>query len=216
MAYRYSKVSIVYALGCALLGWVALLIQLCILLNGSLSVPDALVKYFSFFTILTNIWVAISLTTIVIKGHADSFITATPAITATAAYILVVGLVYNIALRKIWDPQGWQLIADRILHDAMPALTILYWLLFIPKNGLKWRHPFFWLIYPAIYLVYTLILSGFTHQYPYPFVNLNTLTITEFVQNVLVLLLVFLVLGFLFVAVGRFIIVLQPNRKIEQ
>jgi hypothetical protein len=58
--------------------------------------------------------------------------------TAIAVYIFIIGLVYNIILRNLWQPQGSQKIADELLHVAVPLLYVLYWLIFAKKNPLQW------------------------------------------------------------------------------
>lgn len=44
-----------------------------------------------------------------------------------AVSIALVGLAYNVLLRHLWQPEGWQFVADELLHDVMPVLFIIYW-----------------------------------------------------------------------------------------
>jgi hypothetical protein len=40
-------------------------------------------------------------------------------------------------LRHLWHPQGWQFIADELLHDVMPLLFLGYWWFCVPKGTLR-------------------------------------------------------------------------------
>lgn len=44
-----------------------------------------------------------------------------------AANIAFVGLSYHFLLRNTWNPQGAQLLADVLMHYAVPAFYVLYW-----------------------------------------------------------------------------------------
>jgi hypothetical protein len=64
-------------------------------------------------------------------------------------YIAIVGIVYSLLLRHIWNPQGWQIVADVLLHDLIPLLYVAYWVIFVRKSSLLWKHAVWWLAYPA-------------------------------------------------------------------
>jgi hypothetical protein len=89
---------------------------------------------------------------------------------ATAAAILLVGLVYSIALRHTWVPQGWQAVADHALHDAAPPLFLIAWFLF-PHRLLAWRDVAGALIPPTAFLVYSFARGAADGWYPYHFLN---------------------------------------------
>lgn len=48
------------------------------------------------------------------------------ALTAITAFILIVGLVYQIALRGVWQPTGLQRIVDELLHTIIPLYVCIY------------------------------------------------------------------------------------------
>ena len=58
-----------------------------------------------------------------------------------AAYIAIVGIIYRLLLRQLWNPQGMQWVADVILHDVIPVGYVLYWLLFAPGRNCAGRMP---------------------------------------------------------------------------
>lgn len=190
----------------AALGWFALALQLRLVLGvneaAGVAVGETLVRFFSYFTILTNTLAAAVLTGIML-GHKGTFLARPGVQTAVAVYITVVGLVYFLILRHLWQPQGPQWLADTLLHYAMPALYVLFWLAFVEKSGRRWRDSLRWLIFPAIYVCAVLargVPSGF---YPYPFIDANELTYLEIARNGAVLLAAFLLCGLVYVAISR-------------
>lgn len=159
------------------------------------------VRFFEFFTILTNLIVAVSLT-ITLLAPATSigrFFSRTSVKTAVASYIALVGIVYNAVLQGLHEFSGAAWVADFLTHDLVPLLFVAYWLFLVPKGELNWRMPLSWLIYPLVYLPYVLIRGLSTGRYPYPFLDAGELGLGVVLVNTVVLTIVFLVLGELFV-----------------
>ena len=190
----------------AILGWFAVILQLyLIILNRVASLPETIVRFFSFFTIQTNILVAICFTFLWLKPKSiwGLFFSKPKNITAITLYITIVGLVYNAILRFLWAPTGSQKVVDELLHLVIPLLVLLYWFLFVPKKTLEFKNIFPWLIFPAVYLVYTLIRGAFFSFYPYPFVDVNLLGYNKVLLNSFFMLLAFLFFGTLFIGIGK-------------
>ena len=137
---------------------------------------ETILNFFSYFTILTNILVALSLTFSVFfpASRSGRYCLQPGTQTAIAVYISVAGIIYSIALRKIWHPEGLQVIADRILHDMIPVLYIFYRLIFTPRKILTWTAAFSWLIYPLAYLTYALLRGASTGWFAYYFPDFTT------------------------------------------
>jgi len=194
----------IYAAVGALLGWFALALQLYLMLVQS-PAPERLgtvITFFSFFTILTNILTA-SVFTAVAKHGWGKWLCRPSVQAATAVYIAIVGMVYQLLLRQLWNPQGAQWVADVLLHSIAPVGYVVYWLLFAPRAGLSWKDSVTWLIYPGVYLVYVLARGAVSGLYPYPFVDVNVLGYGGVLARSGLLMLVFLGMGLLVVAVGR-------------
>ncbi|XXF01540.1 Pr6Pr family membrane protein [Pseudomonas sp. D3-10] len=165
----------------ALLGWVGLSIQLYLILLGrwelGASLLGGLVNFFSFFTVLTNTLAAVVLTWEVTRRESAVrrwFLR--PAVrSGIAVSIALVALAYNVLLRHLWQPEGWQFIADELLHDIMPVLFIIYWGLWVPKGTLRLGHVGLWMIYPLVYFAYILLRGDLLAAYPYPFIDVTSL-----------------------------------------
>jgi hypothetical protein len=190
----------------ALIAWFAVIFQLyLIIINREVSFGETIIRFISFFTILTNIIVAVCFTLLAIKSASfrGNFFSKPQTQAAIAVYIFVVGLTYNIILRGIWQPQGLQRVVDESLHVIVPLYYVLYWFIFSPKNNLQWKNVFPWLIYPFLYLVYTLIRGAFVHYYPYPFADADKLGINKVLVNSGALFILFFLLSLFFIWIGK-------------
>ncbi|MEP7258607.1 MAG: Pr6Pr family membrane protein [Flavitalea sp.] len=195
----------VYASIGAIAGWATLLLQLYLLiLHRKAPVPETIIRYFSFFTILSNILVALCYTYALLKPKGASLFTRVTTLTAVTVYITIVGLVYNIILRPLWDPQGWQKVADESLHSVIPILYLFFWIIYVPKKELQWSNIFPWMIFPFLYIACVVIRGAFSGFYPYPFVDVTTIGYSRLLINSLLFVIVFLGFSALFVGLAKF------------
>ncbi len=167
---RAADVARVCAGVLAVLGWTALGIELTFTISGALGtggpLAPALVRYFSFFTIETNLLLALVLTTSCLRPNADSFFLRPGVRTAAVVYIIMVGAVYAILLSNLYHWTGLMLVADHILHVALPIFYPLYWLAFIEKGHIRWTYPLIWLFFPIIYFIYILCAARLQTSIP--------------------------------------------------
>lgn len=186
----------------ALLGWFAIIAQFYLLIaNGQLPLGEAIIRFFSFFTVQTNILVAVCSTALLLKP--GGFFARASTQAALLLYILIVGLVYNVILRFLWAPQGIQRLVDELLHAVIPLLYLAYWLIFAPKQGLAWKQAPAWLLYPLAYMIYVIIRGTFSGFYPYPFIDVVQLGYPKALQNAALILVLFLLIGAVIMAGGR-------------
>lgn len=200
-----SKSAILYTKLLSIVAWFALIVQFYLhMSSGRASTGELLIRFFSYFTILTNLLVALCCTYVSwypntgMGKHFSSRFTQA----AIAVYIAVVGLVYNTILRFIWEPQGLQRLVDELLHLIIPILFVVYWWVFVPKN-FSWRDFFPWLIYPLAYLIVVLIRGTFSGFYPYPFVDVSQLGYSTVLVNCIGITLLFVFFSLLFIAIGK-------------
>jgi hypothetical protein len=195
-----------YRIGAAVVAWFALVLQYTITITKP-GAPflEATVRYFSFFTILTNILVALALMFpwLAPESRAGQFFDRPSVRTAILAYIIIVAVIYHYLLAKLWNPQGWELLADTIEHVVTPALYVIDWVLFVPKGTVRWKSAFISLLFPLAYAVYTLIHGAVTGSYPYPFINVSNLGYDKVLIDMAVLVLVFLGLGVALIGIDR-------------
>lgn len=168
--------------------WFALVLQLILL-------KESIYNFFSYFTILSNLLIAISLTSEIFFPTAKiaKFLSSPTTKSAIALYILIVGLVYNLVLRGIWEPKGWQLVADNLLHVVIPLIYFIYWILFNQKNTLNWKNSIAWSYFPLAYLIYSLIRGHFVGWYPYPFLDVAKFGLSQVLINAGFVIIVFII-----------------------
>ncbi|MBT2338882.1 MULTISPECIES: Pr6Pr family membrane protein [Pseudomonas] len=193
----------------AVLGWAALLLQLYLILasrwQAGKSLLGGLDIFFSYFTVLTNLLVAVVLTCAAMSGDSAlrRFFLKPTVQGGVATSIVVVGLAYNLLLRHTWNPQGLQWLADELLHDVMPVVFMVYWLFCVIKGTLQWRDLWPWLIYPAAYFVFALVRGALVESYPYPFLEVDTLGYPHVMINAAMILLGFILVALVVIALDR-------------
>ena len=191
----------------AIIAWAGLALQFYFILQSTIgySKIKLATNYFSYFTILTNLLIAICLTSVLVSpsSRLGNFFSKVTVQSALALYIFIVGLVYNTILRGIVTLAGLEWITDNILHVVVPVLFVIYWLVFVPKRILKYKDGMPWIFYPLVYLVYSMIRGSIVHWYPYPFLNADVFGYQKVVVNIVGMVAAFFVVGLLMIAVNR-------------
>lgn len=129
------------------------------------------VNYFSFFTIESNILAGTILivTAFLIrkKKYVDDLQLWRGAATL---YMVMTGLVYVtlLASADVDVPIAW---VNAILHYIMPVAMVADWLLARPRKPIAFRRALVWLVFPIVYLGYSLVRGYFADWYPYPFLD---------------------------------------------
>lgn len=198
----------------AVIGWVALTLQLIVTVDMTTgdgrTVGHAIWRYLSFFTILTNLLVALTLTRVARARWPGGTSADVSTITDVVLAIAIVGVTYHTLLSgrvPEMGPLWWT--ADRMLHYLIPAVSVLWWLAFVPAHRRSYRDPPAWLIFPASYLVYALVRGSFDGWYPYFFIDVSTLGYGRALLNSGGLAVGMLVAGYAVVAGAR---LLAPRR----
>jgi len=186
----------------ALLAWFGVLLQLWLSIRlaqaNAKSIFAGLIAYFGYFTVLTNIYVALVATAPVFAKRlsvARWFAHRSVTGCATTA-ILLVSIAYHFLLRDIWSPQGMQWVADTVLHYIVPIAALIYWLMSSRRGSLPAWSPLVWCIYPAAYLLYALVRGELLGTYPYPFIDVTALGYAHTITNSFGLLAAYVILGY--------------------
>lgn len=206
------------------ISWLAVLLQIALAVRTVTAAGQSplvgVINTLSYFTILTNLLVAIVSTASALRSAgsnaANTLLTRTSTMSAVAVYIFIVGLTYSLLLRSIWDPTGLSLVLDVALHDVTPILYVLFWFFFVPKGTLRWSQPISWLIYPVLYVIYSLIRGAITGLYPYYFVDVKLLGYPKALLNTLLMLIGFWIVGLVVVVIDRFLGRPRLNRTTTQ
>jgi hypothetical protein len=196
------KLKTAAALLAALTAWSMLGLQLALTLQNMAAegLAAGLWRYLGFFTILTNLGVAIVAS--VMAARPDL---AGPRLRLmTAASILFVAVVYSVALRSVWHPTGWQAVADHGLHDVVPLLFLVVWLL-AGHGGLEWRYALWAVAPPLAYCLYAFARGAADGWYAYWFLDPHALGPLKLAGCIAVLAAAVLVISLGLTAIDRWL-----------
>lgn len=204
-----NKMKIAYMALLALIIWFALGLQFYISTERYLALGwsfiGSIIFILSYFTIQTNILVAVSLTAVLLKPQSawGRFFSRISVITAVTVYIVIVGLVYTLILKGTAKLEGLFILADNLLHTISPILFVLFWLIFVTKENIKWNQILLWAIFPFSYLIYSLIRGCITGDYPYPFIDAAKIGYKHVAINSAFVLLAFVAISAAFISISR-------------
>lgn len=200
----------------AIAGFFAVAEQFALMRENSL-LPQGvmLLRFFSYFTILTNLAVAIRFSVLAVNYHTNREVFfERPAVqTALTVYIMVVGIVYNLVLRFLWAPQGMQKLVDEILHTIVPIASLLYWWIFVPKERLRYKDCIQYLWFPLAYIVLIIAEGALTGFYPYPFIDVTKLGYPRALLNGLGLMMIFIGISLFLTAVSQWVLHNKQKNK---
>ncbi|MCH8488127.1 MAG: Pr6Pr family membrane protein [Candidatus Cyclonatronum sp.] len=191
----------------AITGWVTLLIRIYLKITTSgLPLTESLMQLFSYFTVLTNLLVTIYCTVHLLSSSQQSrskLFLRPETLTALTVFILIVGTVYHLLLKSLWNPEGLLMITDEIYHTFVPLGTLALWLVSADNKGGNLKYLYSWILYPVLYLVFVLIRGSVSGFYPYPFINVAELGLVTVMMNSFFLLILMCLLFLLFGFVGK-------------
>ena len=182
----------IFAACIAAAAWIGLIVQFADLHRANSAVLS-LWMMFAFFTITTNVLVAVIFSSIAIDR---GMLRADWVIAGTMLSILLVGVVNALLLWGQLELSGGSALVDKLLHVVTPVSALLFWIFFARKGGLTWRDPLLWAIYPLVYLVYGIARGVTTGKYAYPFLNVLTLGWSRTALHALYIAIAFMVCGY--------------------
>lgn len=148
---------------------------------------------------------------------------------AVTLYILVTGIIYTLVLlpfsesypmeKGIWFSN----VHNFWYHVVVPVLTFAWWLK--PNNTKKYsvkKVPVFYLLYPVVYFVFSVINGAIVDFYPYPFLNAQQMWSMLFAQTpynslygTLLMVAVVVVFCAIFYGLGALLITIH-NKRVDK
>jgi hypothetical protein len=195
-----------FATAGAVIVWFSLALQFYVLIQNRIApVPETIIRFFSYYTVLSNLLIAVCFTLVALKGISEqgNFFARPNTLTATAVYICIVALTYNAILRFQWAPVGLARVCDELLHLVVPVLYVIFWAAFVPKQSIQWKNILPWAIYPLAYLAYTLFRGPSANWYPYPFIDVDKHGYSTVLFNSAMVCVVFVIFSILFIAISK-------------
>lgn len=206
MKISSKSISVVYKWTLVVAGLLGILVQ-----SGVFS-GKLYLSVFNYYTMLSNVLCVVYFSAAALH-EARLGTTLLPHVKgAVVMGITVTGLVYHFMLAGSFSMQGTFAISNLILHYVVPIMALLDWLLFDVKGRYTRKSPFLWVLLPNLYFVYVIIrvalggnLGYRGNRYPYPFINVDALGWGRVLLVVLFLNVLFLLLGYGFVAADRWL-----------
>jgi hypothetical protein len=171
---------------------------------------EATWRYFAYFTILTNCFVTLVMARAALRPDSLVGLNAPRVELMAVTSIAFVGIVYNLLLASRWDPQGWLKLADVIVHDVIPVVFLLFWLLRSHRE-LRWGDAAFAALWPLAYAIYGLSRGAFDGFYPYFFMDPTAAPLSQIALNLLGLVTAFILGALLFIGISRMRMRVQPQ-----
>ncbi|GAB3944462.1 Pr6Pr family membrane protein [Kribbella albertanoniae] len=159
--------------------------------------PERVLNVFAFFTIQSNILLG---ATVLLDRRSTLFKTLR---LNGVLCIAVTGIVYHLVLAGLDELSGWAAVANFLLHTATPLLGVLGWALFGPRGRTDLRIAGWSIVFPLLWLAFTLIRGEFVGFYPYPFIDVNEHGYGQVLLNCLLVAVLFLALAAAATALDR-------------
>lgn len=178
---------------------VALVLQLVLVVAfpAADAAPDVAVRvlrFFSFFTVQSNILVLVTSAQLARGPARDGMIWRVARLDAVIA-ITVTGVVHYWVLRPIQDLSGLDAVADVLLHVVSPIAAVIGWAWFGPRPRVIGRVVALAVVWPLLWLAYTLGHGAIGGWYPYPFIDVSVIGYGRAVLSSAVVTVIFLALA---------------------
>lgn len=148
---------------------VALVAQLAVGLSRS---GLTVVRFFSYFTVLSNAMVVVLLTMLAGRPGRDASRDFAVFRGGVTVYMGVTGLVYAFLIAPVAGdvgvPEPW---IDWVIHVIAPVAVVADWIINPPPVEIPGGSLWIWLLFPTAYLGYSLIRGPVVEWYPYPFLD---------------------------------------------
>lgn len=167
----YKKEIIIgYRIFFALLAFSSIVTEIAVLIERGRFNPA---NFFSFFTIESNaiaLVVFMASAFVLARGKQSEIITVLRG--ASTFNMILVGVVFSILLSGL-DVELTAVPWDNIvLHYIMPVVVALDWFIDQPGRGrVSFKQGLVWMVFPLLYVIYSLVRGAFVGWYPYPFLN---------------------------------------------
>ena len=149
------------------------------------------------------------------KKSVNSYVSASPLLKFIGLLgIMLTFLVFNFLLAGRPDREfqaNWR-VSSICLHVILPIMYIFDWLLFYEHKKIRWFYPLVSVAFPLLYIIFIYtraFIVNFNPEvpylYPYFFLNLDNLGVAGVVKWVAILFAGFIVLGYIFYGIDKFI-----------
>jgi hypothetical protein len=179
---------------------VAIAYQVKVIADSGLFRP---LRFFAFFTILSNLFGAV--VWLWLAAHWRSTRTRTDDLLRGAATLyLVVTFVVVVVLLSGAELSLSDKLVDFVVHKLFPVLIVIDWIVDPPETDLRMTDVGLWLIFPIVWLAFTLVRGALDNWYPYPFLDPANGGYWSVTYHIVAIVAGFLAIAGVIVALGDF------------
>jgi hypothetical protein len=153
--------------GFGLLVIIAIAFQAATLIDSGFFRP---LRYFAFFTILSNLFGAVLFLVLAARWRAPRTHVVDVLRGAAVVYLVVTFIVVLVLLSGAELQVGVPWV-DFVVHTLFPVVVVIDWLVDPPSTDIRLRDVAAWLAFPLIWVALTLARGAADHWYPYPFLD---------------------------------------------
>jgi hypothetical protein len=160
-------------------------------------------RFIAFFTILSNLFGAILWLWLAARWRrrrtrVDDLLGGAATLYLVVTFVVVVVLLGGAEL-SLSDR-----LVDFTVHKLFPVLMVIDWIIDPPETDLRMRDVAVWLIFPVIWVAFTLIRGAVDTWYPYPFLDPDNGGYRSVAYHVVVIFAGFVVIAGAVIALGDF------------
>jgi hypothetical protein len=179
--------------------------------TGAAGALGRIFDWLGYFTIWSNLLVAVVLTLLALNPHRDSLRLRVLRID-TLMMISITGIIYAAIIAPYVTNRGWEHLSNALVHQITPILTILVFIIAGPRGWFNVKAVFAALIVPIVYVIFTLIRGAVIGAYPYSFFNVAKYGYNAVLINVIAIAICGLILAFMFMGIDRLMMRRHTNR----
>ncbi len=173
--------------------------------EGIDTVWERLFDWITYFTIVSNIVVAVVLTMLLAR---PALFTRTDGIGTlwrtlrldSVLMIVITGVVYNLLLAE-GGKTDWDLLSNTMLHVVGPLLTLIVWIIAGPRGLISGRVVGLALVLPLLWAAFALIRGQVVGAYPYPFLDVSANGLASVLTFIVVIMVVAVILALILMAI---------------
>jgi hypothetical protein len=129
-------------------------------------------NFFSFFTIDSNILAVLTLVGLEFAGDTVPGWVARRIRGGATLYMAMTGIIYAVLLAPVAADVSTQLDwVNTVVHIAGPIVVVADWFLAPPDPAPSRNDALLWLVFPLVWLGYSLVRGAAVDWYPYPFMD---------------------------------------------
>jgi len=133
----------------------------------------SIVNFFCYFTNLSNLMISIVFIVSAIRlltGRTDPSDSDVAIRGGAVVYIVFVGIVFNTILADgdVGAVIPW---VNTVVHIVIPIAGLVDWVIWTPRRRLPLSVTLWWMIWPVVYSLFSMIRGAIDGFYPYPFYN---------------------------------------------